>query len=303
MVQRDLFDSSKDFQILSPRLEMGSFEAFWNEKDYFSFKNFNKYIEENNIESFTQLTQREKAEKALDELKVISQAKGVDFNFQFANTANFPLSLLDAKDPIKCFYFLGNLNLLFSKGISIVGSRKASEKGKLRARRLAKELVREGFTIISGLAEGIDTAAHTAAIEEGGTTIGVIGTAITENYPASNRELQNLIARKHLLLSQVPILYYRKNTPRTNRFFFPERNKTMSALSLATVIVEAGETSGTLIQARAAMEQNRKLFILNNCFEKGLSWPERFLNNPKFAGKVYRVKDMDDIFKNLGSKE
>ena len=76
----------------------------------------------------------------------------------------------------------------------------------------------------------------------------------------------------------------------------------MSALSLATVIIEAGETAGALIQARAAMEQNRKLFILNSCFEKGLRWPDRFLNNPKFAGKVFRVRELDDILENLGSK-
>ena len=302
MIQRDLFDSAQDSEIISPRLEMVSFEAFWKEKNYFSFKKFNTYLEENRIESFTRLTQRDKAEEALAELKTLTQAKGIELNFQLAQTANFPSNLLDAKDPIRCFYFLGNLNLLFSKGISIVGSREASEKGKLRAKRLSKELVREGFTVISGLAEGIDTAAHSAAIEEGGTTIGVIGTAITENYPASNKELQNFIAKRHLLLSQVPILHWRKNTPRTNRFFFPERNKTMSALSLATVIIEAGETSGALIQARAAMEQNRKLFILNSCFEKGLRWPDRFLNNPKFAGKVFRVRELDDILENLGSK-
>lgn len=180
-----------------------------------------------------------------------------------------------------------------------MGSRKASEDGKKRARRLAKLLVKEGYTIISGLAEGIDTSAHTAAIEAGGQTVGVIGTSITENYPASNRGLQKVISDNFLLLSQVPILYYRKNTPATNRFFFPERNKTMSALSLATIIVEASETSGTLIQARAAMEQKRKLFILNNCFEKGLKWPEKFLTNPEYSGRVFRVREIDDILKNL----
>ena len=295
----DFFTEEIGPKVSSARLEMGSYEAFWSEQNYLSFKKFNQYLLDNSIASFTDLASEEKAVKALEEIERISEKKRIKINFQLSNSTNFPCGLSDAKDPIKCFYFSGDLNLLFGKSVSIVGSRKASEDGKKRARRLAKLLVKEGYTIISGLAEGIDTSAHTAAIEAGGQTVGVIGTSITENYPASNRGLQKVISDNFLLLSQVPILYYRKNTPATNRFFFPERNKTMSALSLATIIVEASETSGTLIQARAAMEQKRKLFILNNCFEKGLKWPEKFLTNPEYSGRVFRVREIDDILKNL----
>ena len=124
-----------------------------------------------------------------------------------------------------------------------------------------------------------------------GKTIGVIGTPITKNYPPENKELQEIIAKNFLLISQVPIVRYLKQNYKINRIFFPERNKTMSALSQATVIVEAGETSGTLIQARAAIEQGRKLFILDSCFNNNnITWPKRF----EKMGAI-RVKNYEDI--------
>jgi DNA processing protein len=99
-----------------------------------------------------------------------------------------------------------------------------------------------------------------------------------------------------LLISQVPVLRYRRQRVPRNRFFFLERNVTMSALTEATVIVEAGETSGTLTQARAAFYQGRKLFILNSCFEgQGLTWPARFE-----ARGAIRVREPDDIWNALG---
>ena len=144
------------------------------------------------------------------------------------------------------------------------------------------------------LAAGIDTVAHETAIAEGGRTIAVIGTPLSYTYPRENAELQRKIAREYLVISQVPVRRYEKQDYRKNRFFFPERNITMSALTEATIIVEAGETSGTLIQARAALQQRRKLFILDSCFRKGLSWPEKFA-----ANGAIRVKDYNDIRRHL----
>jgi DNA processing protein len=107
--------------------------------------------------------------------------------------------------------------------------------------------------------------------------------------------LQRRVARDFLLISQVPVKRYENQDYRQNRLFFPERNITMSALTEATVIVEAGETSGTLIQARAALQQGRKLFILDSCFRnKRLTWPHRFAEK----GAI-RVADYDDIRQHL----
>ena len=107
---------------------------------------------------------------------------------------------------------------------------------------------------------------------------------------------RKLISQDYLLISQVPVERYdRQQNPVSNRFFFPERNKTMSALTEATIIVEAGETSGTLVQARAALQQGRQVFILNNCFENtNLSWPTRFEKD----GAI-RVHDYDEIRRHL----
>jgi len=188
-------------------------------------------------------------------------------------------------------YYRGNLDLLSTPyRVAVVGSRDASDDGIRRARKLAKCLVKDGVVVVSGLAKGIDTAAHTAALEEGGQTIGVIGTPISESYPKENAALQERIAQDFLLVSQVPVIRYARQNPQWNRLFFPERNATMSALTLATVIVEAGETSGSLTQARAAIQQGRKLFILENCFTRGLKWPERLL-----AQGAIRVSDYDEI--------
>jgi DNA processing protein len=125
----------------------------------------------------------------------------------------------------------------------------------------------------------------------------VLGTPLGEHYPRENRDLQEQIARDHLVISQVPVMKYAAQAPAQNRAFFPARNHTMSALSEATIIVEASERSGTLIQARAALEQGRRLLILDSCFARGLAWPEKFL-----AQGAIRVRSYDEIRSALGAE-
>ncbi|HEY9662851.1 MAG TPA: DNA-processing protein DprA [Allocoleopsis sp.] len=199
---------------------------------------------------------------------------------QFASVlygeSDYPKRLQDAKHPVEALYYQGALNLLCSKSVAVLGARQATEAGLHRTRRLARFLVEHGFTVMSGLAQGIDTAAHTAALEASGRTIAVTGTPLNVVYPRENLQLQRHIAQNHLLISQVPFYLYSRQDYRKNRFFFLERNKTMSVLSDATVIVEASDRSGTLTQAEAAIQQGRKVFMLNSCFERGLDCPERF---------------------------
>jgi len=145
------------------------------------------------------------------------------------------------------------------------------------------------------LAEGIDTAAHQGAIAAGGQTIAVIGTPLGQAYPKANAALQDLIAKEYLLISPIPVERYDAQNFRTNRFFFPERNKVMSALTKATIIVEAGETSGTLVQAKEALRQGRKLLIMKSCFERSdLTWPARF----EKEGAI-RVDSYDEVRRQL----
>lgn len=207
----------------------------------------------------------------------------------------YPDGLRKAKHPIEMFYYRGNLDLLDTPSLSIVGAREVSEEGYKRAIRLSKELSSEGFTIVSGLAKGVDTAAHTTALSEGKNTIGVIGTPIDEFYPKENKDLQSKIATEQLLISQVPFYRYKHESFPSHKIYFPRRNATMAAISKGTIIVEASDTSGSLTQARACIQQGKKLFILESCFKnKNISWPEHYLK----LGAI-RVRSTDDILKVL----
>jgi len=172
------------------------------------------------------------------------------------------------------FYGAGDRTLLGEAihRVAIVGTRDASADGLRRARKLAKLAAAEGFVVVSGLAKGIDRAAHEAAIGAGGRTIAVIGTPLDRAYPAENAGLQEDIYSDHLLLSQFPS---GSNVTPTN---FVTRNSFMAAISHASVIVEAGETSGTHTQARETQRLGRPLFLMRSVLESGLRWPQRYLD-------------------------
>lgn len=137
--------------------------------------------------------------------------------------------------------------------IGIVGTRRATEYGRRMAHGLAFDLATEGWTIVSGLAGGIDAAAHRGALAAGGLTIGVLGCGVDRVYPAANRKLYESISRVGLLLSE----YSPDETPR--RWHFPERNRIIAALASAVVVVQAGEKSGALITAKLALEIGREV--------------------------------------------
>lgn len=183
-------------------------------------------------------------------------------------TPQFPCGLRAQKNPLPVFCYRGDINLADSRCISAVVTRHPSERGKHAAHRIAAALARHDFTIVDGLAAGIDTVVAKTALEAEGRIIGVIGTPIDRYYPKENEDLQELVAMEHLLISQVPIYRYDHQSIKTQRFYFPERNITMAALSEATVIVEAGETSGTRTQARACIEQHKKLILLPSVVEQ-----------------------------------
>lgn len=187
-------------------------------------------------------------------------------------------------------WYVGDPAVLRRQAVAIVGTRKASPQGLARAARLATELVNAGVTVVSGLAEGIDTAALTAAIRAGGRVAAVIGTPLDKAYPASNAELQALIAREHLLISQFEI---------GSRVFpsnFPQRNKLMAALSDATAIVEAADGSGTIHQAAECMRLGRWLFIARSVAEDPtLTWPKGFLGDDKpRSSKLHATQNILD---------
>jgi DNA processing protein len=279
---------------VSPFVELGAYEALWDEKGT-TFVRLAEKFEKANFALPSSFVPKKKAlEYAHKALKRLRDEHVHDFGVRVYGAGEYPDTLRDAKYPIALLYFQGWWDLINSRCIAVVGSRHPTEDGLARTRKLVRALVADDFTIVSGMASGIDREAHITAIKCGGRTIAVLGTPLTRKYPAENSELQSKVAEEFLVVSQVPIVRYEKQDYRSNRSFFPERNKTMSALTEATIIVEASETSGTLIQAKAAFEQGRKLFILDSCFKRDLTWPAEF----EKRGAI-RVRSYDDIKKAL----
>ena len=282
---------------VSPFLELGAYESLWDEQSA-SFKSIARLFAKRTGAIPSDFVEQSRANfYANDVHRRLKDAGVVNYGIRIHGAGDYPERLRVAEYPIELLYFQGWWELVNSpRSVAIVGTRKPSFNGLARARSLVKALVQDDFTIVSGLATGIDTAAHKAAIEYGGRTIAVLGTPLSKTYPVSNVKLQNEIAENHLLISQVPVKRYdNQSNPTANNFFFPERNITMSSLTDATIIVEAGETSGTLVQARHALKQGRKVLILENNFRSTeLKWPHLF----EERGAI-RVADYDDIRRQL----
>jgi len=170
--------------------------------------------------------------------------------------------------------------------VSIIGSRNASPEGVKRSQRLAKILASESIVVVSGLAQGIDTAAHAAALNSHGKTIAVIGTAIDKYYPCENRSLQERIATDGLLVSQFNI------GTMTTASNFVRRNLTMAMLSHATVVIEATETSGTIHQCREMIRLGRQVFFLRSLAESNVSWVRKMIRD---GAKVLGNDNMGDL--------
>ena len=275
----------------SPECELGAYEALWARQDT-GLKSIAEAFgaHPGAIPSdFVPKAEIDKYSRAA--LAAIRSAGIQHFGVRVHGTTDYPARLFDADHPVGLLYFQGNWELVNTRCVAVIGTREPTVEGRLRAAKLTRLLVADGSTVVSGLARGIDTVAHATAIEAGGSTIAVLGTPITEYYPPENRALQQRIAEKHLVISQVPIVQYSQQDVAANSDFFPARNATMSALTEATIIVEAGETSGALVQARHALKQKRKLFILESCFQNpSVRWPETFAKQ----GAI-RVADYEDV--------
>ena len=169
----------------------------------------------------------------------------------------FSDNLLEIDNCPQNLYYVGNINILNTKAISIVGKRNASAKGKYYAYLLAKKYASQGFTIVSGLAKGNDKFENIGALAEKGKKIAVLGNGLSKIYPEENTKLaKEIIENKGLIITEYKI--NDKIKPEN----FPTRNRIISGLSIATIIIEADETSGSLITAKCAIDQNRELYTI-----------------------------------------
>ncbi|MDQ0222711.1 DNA-processing protein DprA [Streptococcus moroccensis] len=176
----------------------------------------------------------------------------------------YPLALREIYNPPTLLFYQGNLDLLQKPKLGIVGSRKASQTGTKSVQKIIKELKNQ-FVIVSGLARGIDTAAHMASLKNGGQTIAVIGTGLDVFYPKENKELQGYLSRNQLVLSE----YEPGQQPL--KFHFPERNRIIAGLSSGVIVAEAKMRSGSLITCERALEEGRDVFAIPGSILDGQS--------------------------------
>lgn len=182
---------------------------------------------------------------------------------------DYPAQLLTIHQRPPFLLYRGRLDPADAAGVAIVGTRKPTDLGVDRATAIATGLAERAVTVISGLAAGIDTAAHTAALAAGGRTVAVIGTGLRRVYPAENQGLQERIASEHLVLSQ----FWPDAAP--TKTSFPMRNAVMSGYAAATVVIEAAWKSGARMQARLALEHGRPVFLHDSLLEH--DWARDYL--------------------------
>ncbi|HWH80459.1 MAG TPA: DNA-processing protein DprA [Candidatus Binatus sp.] len=219
----------------------------------------------------------------------ISRARTAGVTLIPFSDGRYPARLRMIADPPPLLYVKGELHERDDKSVAIVGSRSASDYGRRVARDLARGLAAMGFTVVSGMARGIDGMAHETALNAGGRTIAVLGSGIERAYPVEHQQLYQRISESGAIISELPI------GTRPMAFNFPARNRLISGLSLGVVVVEATEKSGSLITASLAVDQGREVFAVPG--EVGASRSRGAHRLIRQGAKL--VENVDDILEEI----
>jgi DNA processing protein len=205
---------------------------------------------------------------------------------------NYPQNLRLISNLPPFLFVRGELRADDALSVAVVGTRQATEAGLRRSARMATALVEQGVTVISGLARGIDTAAHTATLDAGGRTVAVIGTGIKNCYPPENHDLAERIVENGAVVSQF--------WPSTGsaKWTFPRRNVVMSGISQGSVVIEASSTSGAKMQARLALEHGKRVFLVKSLVTDQ-PWAKKYVAT---RGAI-EVTDVEDVIRYLASPE
>ena len=230
------------------------------------------------------------AARAVDVGPIHRRAEALGVRIISMSSPDFPVALKSIYDPPIVLYVKGDLLPTDLLAIAVVGARRCSIYGQTQAERLASGLARCGFTVVSGLARGIDIAAHRGALRAKGRTFAVLACGLGRVYPPEHKEMAERIAENGALISELPL------NAAPQREAFPARNRLVSGLSLGVLVVEAARNSGSLITARHAAEQGREVFALPGQVDSPLNRGSHALI--KDGAKL--VEDVDDIIKELG---
>ncbi len=199
---------------------------------------------------------------------------------------DYPANLRGAFDAPPYVFVKGEYDESWAReAVAVVGTRDASDDGVRRARKVARTLVGDGYTVLSGLARGIDRAAHVATLDAGGRAVAVMGTGIDRVYPAEHKQLaERIVDSGGALISQF------EPDATGARHTFPMRNATMSGLALATVVIEAGETSGAKVQALAGLKHGSGVFLLRSLYESQ-AWARELVDVGKYGMRAHVIDD------------
>jgi DNA processing protein len=206
--------------------------------------------------------------------------------------ADYPANLRLVPNLPPFLFYRGDLTDADVRSVAVVGTRNASAEGLRRAQQMSKLLAERDVTVISGLAKGIDTAAHRAALDAGSRTIAVLGTGITKCYPSENGDLAEEIVENGALVSQ----FWPTRSP--GKDTFPRRNVVTSGMSQGTVVIEATKTSGAKMQARLALEHGKKVFLVQSLVTSQ-QWAQDYVNK---RGAI-EVAEVDEVIRYLASPE
>lgn len=199
----------------------------------------------------------------------------------------YPANLRTVHDRPPVLFIRGALSDADERSVAVVGTRKATSDGLAQAKSIAAGLVEARYVVVSGLAAGIDTAAHSATLEAGGRTVAVIGSGLRHAFPKANTALQDRLGHESAVVSQ----FWPGQEPR--KWTFPQRNAVMSGFARATVVVEASHTSGARMQARLALEHGRPVFLMRSLLEH--KWARTYRDRPG----TYVVDRADEIVEHL----
>lgn len=201
----------------------------------------------------------------------------------------YPYLLKQIYNPPLILYCKGDIELLYNASLAVVGTRNPSNYGVQATKEIVRSLVKKKFTIVSGLAKGIDFIAHQTCIEHTGQTIAVLGSGFSHIYPRNHEQIANIIGKSHLLLSEYP-----PNT-KPQKKNFPERNRIISGLTVGTIVIEAREKSGSLITADFALNEGREVFAVPGSIFSETSKGTNFLIQQ--GAKL--IQSIDDILSEL----
>lgn len=236
----------------------------WSIKEKWCF--LNEFYQEEPIfqdtfRQYEKLSEKKKAsffefKAKFDVRKQLHSLKSYDVSYVSVDDPSYPFMLKEIFLPPLILFYKGSYDWLSSNIVGIVGARECTEYGQKSVDTLVPELIKQGITISSGLARGIDTRAHKASMRACGRTIAVIGTGLDRYYPGENQRLQRKIEKEQLILSEFPL------GTRPLKHHFPLRNRIISGISSGVIVVEAKKRSGSLITAYQALEQNRDVYAI-----------------------------------------